>query len=184
MKKGFTLIETIVVIAIVSLTLPVIFSIFFVLLQQQTKIYRLNTVKKEGDYIISLIENTIKNKAVSIHSSTPPDDANKKCADDSSSYSSTTSLYFLGSNGNWFGYLVNADSIASSSAILPSIGLTSSKTKINNFSISCSRRYAYSQPSVYVSFDVQYCNDVACSQIRPEEIATMHYQTAIKLRSH
>lgn len=182
-KNGFTLIETIVVVAVIGLTLPVIFSIFFVLFQQQTKIYRLNTVKKEGDYIISLMENTIKNEAVTIHSANPPNDTNKKCAGDSTSYSSTSNLYFLNPNGLWFGYLVNGNTIASSSASLASINLTSSKTKVSSFSISCSRTYTYSQPSVSLSFNIEFCNDVACSQTRPEEIATLHYQTRIKLRN-
>ena len=186
-KSGFTLIETIVVVAVIGLTLPVIFAIFFVLLQQQTKNYRLNTVKKEGDYIISLIENTIKNEAVTILSSTspiPPDATNKKCASDSTSYSSTSGLYFLNKNELWFGYLVNGNTIASSSASLASINLTSSKTRISSFSISCSRTYMYSQPSISLSFNIEYCNDVACNQTRPEETALLHYQTRIKLRNY
>lgn len=185
MKKinGFTLIETIVVVAVIGLILPVIFSIFFVLLQQQTKIYRLNTVKKEGDYIINIIENTLRNDAVTIHSANPPNDANKVCANDSTSYSSTSSLYFLNKNTLWFGYLINSGVISSSSANLASINLTSSKTRINSFSISCSRTHIYSQPSVSLSFNIEYCNDVACSQTRPEEIASLFYKTRIKLRS-
>ncbi|KKP61104.1 MAG: hypothetical protein UR56_C0016G0015 [Candidatus Roizmanbacteria bacterium GW2011_GWC2_34_23] len=185
-KKGFTLIETIVVVAVIGLTLPVIFAIFFVLLQQQTKIYRLNTVKKEGDYVINLIENTIRDEAVTILSSNspiPPDATNLKCANDSTSYSSTSSLYFLNGEGSWFGYLVSGNTIASSSASLASINLTSSKTRISSFSISCSRKYLYSQPSVSISFNIKYCNDVACSQTRPEEIASLFYQTRIKLRN-
>jgi len=185
--KGFTLIETIVVVGVLGLTLPVIFSIFYVLLQQQTKIYRLNTTKKEGDYAINLIENTIKNQAVSIISSNspiPPDATNKKCDNDSSSYSSTSGLYFIDKDGSWFGYVVNGDTIASSSAALASINLTSSKTHITGFSISCSRTYLYSQPSVSLSFDIKFCNDVGCAQTRPEEISSLHYQTKIKLRNY
>jgi len=186
-KKSFTLIEMIVVVAVIGLTLPVIFSIFFVLFQQQSKIYRLNTIKKEGDYIISLIENNIKNEAVTILSSTspiPPDATNKKCDTDASSYSSTSGLYFIDKDGLWFGYLINGSTIASSSASLASINLTSSKTRISSFSISCSRTYKYSQPSISLSFNIEYCNDVACSQIRPEEIASLFYRTKIKLRNY
>lgn len=186
-NKAFTLIETIVVVAVLGLTLPVIFSIFFVLLQQQTKIYRLNTTKKEGDYVISLIENTVKNDAVMILSSNspiPPDATNKECDTDSSSYSSNSNLYFLDEEGDWFGYLINGTSIASSSAGLATINLTSSKTRITGFSISCSRTFQYSQPSVALSFDIEFCNDVACSQTRPEETSSLHYQTKIKLRNY
>ncbi len=186
-NRAFTLIETIVVVAVFGLTLPVIFSIFFVLLQQQTKIFRLNTTKKEGDYVISLIENTIKNDAVMIlsnNSPIPPDATNKECDTDSSSYSSNSSLYFLDKEGQWFGYLINGDAIASTSAGLASIDLTSTKTRITGFSISCSRAFQYSQPSVGISFDIEFCNDVACSQTRPEETSSLHYQTKIKLRNY
>lgn len=191
--KGFTLIETIVVVAVIALTLPVIFSIFFVLLQMQTKIYRLNTVKKEGDYIINLIENTIRNDAVTIISSPiPPDDTNKVCADDLSVYplsSTISNLYFLDKNGLWFGYIANGLTLASDSSKLDSQGLdpvnlTSSKTKVNDFSISCSRTNLYSQPSVSLSFRIEYCPDVACSQTRPEETASLFYQAKIKLRNY
>lgn len=187
MKRGFTLIETIVVVAVIGLTLPVIFAIFFVLFQQQTKIYRLNTIKKEGDFLINLISNNIKNDAsiiLSSNSPLPPDSTNKKCDGDSTNYSSNSSLYFLDKNGEWFGYLVSGNTIASSSASLASINLTSSKTKVSSFSISCSRTYMYSQPSVSLSFDIEFCNDVACSQTRPEELASLHYQTKIKLRNY
>lgn len=186
-SKAFTLIETIVVVGVLGLTLPVIFSIFFVLLQQQTKIYRLNTTKKEGDYVISLIENTIKNDAVMIlnsNSPIPPDATNKECDTDASSYSSNANLYFLDKEGQWFGYLINGTSIASTSAGLASIDLTSTKTRITGFSISCSRSFQYSQPSVGISFDIEFCNDAECAQTRPEETSTLHYQTKIKLRNY
>lgn len=186
-KKSFTLIETIVVVAVLGLMLPVVFSIFFVLLQQQTKIYRLNTTKKEGDYIISLIGNTIRNDAVTIlsnNSPIPPDTTNTECDTDSSLYSSNSNLYFLDKEGAWFGYLINGTAIASSSAALPAINLNSLKTRITGFSISCSRKFQYSQPSVALSFDIEFCNDVACSQTRPEETSSLHYQTKIKLRNY
>lgn len=186
-KKGFTLIETIVVVAVIGLTLPVIFAIFLVLLQQQTKIYRLNTVKKEGDYVISLIQNTIKKNAVLILSDTspiPPDETNTECDDDLTSYGSTSNLYFLDKNGLWFGYELSTDSIASSASNLATANLTSTKTQVSNFSIECSRTYIYSQPSVSLSFDIKYCIDAACDQTRPEETASLHYQTKIKLRNY
>ena len=184
-KKSFTLIETIVVIAVIGLILPVVFSIFFVLLQQQIKIYRLNTVKKEGDYLISIIENTLRNDTKSIHSAEPPTDLNIECSTESSAYGSTSSLYFLNNKDQWFGYLLNDNAIASASAstTMP-INLTSSKTKISNFSISCSRNYLYSPSSVTLSFDIKYCNDLACAQTRPEETASLFYQTKIKLRNY
>lgn len=188
-KRGFTLIETIVIISVIGLTLPVIFSIFFVLIQQQIKIYRMSVVKKEGDYLINIIQNTIKDKATIILSSstpTPPDDTNKVCISDSSSYSSSSGLYFLDKNGVWFGYLINAGSVASNSASFTSvINLTSSKILVNNFFISCSRANMYSPQSVSLSFDICYNSETEnCNPSRPEEIALLHYQTKIKLRNY
>lgn len=185
--KGFTLIETIIVVAVLGLTLPVIFSIFFVLLQQQTKIYRLNTTKKEGDYLINLISRNIKNDAsiiLSSNSPLPPNLTNKVCDADSTNYSSNSSLYFLDKNGRWFGYLINGNALASSSANLASTNLNSARTRITGFSIACSRTYMYSQPMVTISFDIEFCNTVACDQARTEEISTLHYNTKIKLRNY
>lgn len=182
-KKAFTLIEIVVVIAVISLILPVVFSIFFVLLQQQTKIYRLNTVKKEGDYVINLIDNTLKERAVTIHTATPPNDANKVCTSGPPPYSSISKLYFLDQNGAWFGYILNGNSIATASAGIPLIDFTSSKVRISSFSISCLRHNPFSKSVVSLSFNIEYCANDACNQTRPEETASLFYQTKIKLRN-
>lgn len=189
---GFTLIETIVVIAVIGLTLPVIFSIFFVLFREQTKIYRLNTVKKEGDYIINVMENTIKNKAIMTmnnNSPIPPDSTNTVCATDASDYGvspTVSSLYFLDQNGKWFGYIFGAQTISSNSASLTSpVDLTSNKTIISNFSISCMRKYKFSQQLISISFNICYkIGTDDCTSSRSEETASLHYQTRIKLRNY
>ncbi|PIY70331.1 hypothetical protein COY89_01780, partial [Candidatus Roizmanbacteria bacterium CG_4_10_14_0_8_um_filter_36_36] len=73
MKKwlAFTLIETVVVIGVIGLVLPVLFTILFVILQQQSKLNRLQQVKKNGDFVLSILEKTIKNRANSIYENTP-----------------------------------------------------------------------------------------------------------------
>ena len=182
MKKSFTLIETIVVVAVIGLTLPVLIGTIFILVRQQTKIIRLSQVKREGDYIINLMENTIRNRAISIHSGIPTE-GNIVCKDAGSS-SSGPPLYFLDKNGQWFGYLADSNSIASNSAN-PTINLTSSKILISNFSIDCSRKIIYSPASISLGFDI--CYDIGagvCTSTRPEEIASLHYQTRIKLRNY
>jgi len=192
MKRSFTLIETIVVVAVIGLTLPVLFAIIFTLIKQQVKIYRLSQVKREGDYVINLMENTIRNRAISIHSDTPTE-VNIVCKGVVGSYlySSTSSLYFRDKDKQWFGYLFDSDSIASKSADLDNplnvltSALTSSKTIVYNFSISCSRNTIYSPPSVSFDFDVCFVTGAGiCTSTRPEEIASIHYQTRIKLRSY
>jgi len=191
-NKGFTLIETIVVIAVIGLTLPVLFVIILTLMKQQVKIYRLSQVKREGDYIINLLENTIRNRAVTIHSG-QPSDANIVCQNADYPLSGTVdNLYFRDEDKQWFGYLFENNSIASKSADLdnpPNVltsPLTSSKILVNNtFSISCSRNSTYSPAAILLGFDICYDSGAGvCTSTRPEEVASIHYQTRIKLRSY
>lgn len=185
MKKSFTLIETVVVVAVIGLTLPILFTIILTLMKQQLKIYRLSQVKRGGDYLINIMENIIRDNAITIHTTTPPSDANIICKNIGTS-ASGTSLYFLDKNKKWFGYLATGNSVASTSANLASpINMTSSKTIVSNFSIYCSRNSIYSPASILLGFDI--CYDTGggiCTSTRPEEITSIHYQTRIKLRSY
>ncbi len=185
MKKAFMLIETIVVVAVIGLTLPVLFAIIFTLMRQQIKIYRLSQIKRGGDYLISITENIIRDNAITIHSSTPANDTNVICKNAGTS-PSATSLYFLDKNKQWFGYLVSGNSVASASVNLASpINLTPSKIIVSNFFIYCSRNSVYSSTSVLLGFDICYdTGSGVCTSTRPEEITSMHYQTRIKLRSY
>ena len=185
MKRSFTLIETIVVIAVIGLTLPVLFAIILTLMRQQVKIYRLSQVKRGGDYLINIMENIIKDNAFTIHTATPPNDANIICKNIATSPSST-SIYFLDKNKQWFGYLATSNSVASTSANLASpINLTSSKIIVSNFSIYCSRNSIHSPAVILLGFDICYdTGPGVCTGTRPEEITSMHYQTKIKLRSY
>lgn len=194
MKRSFTLIETIVVVAVIGLTLPVLFAIIFTLMRQQVKIYRLSQVKREGDYVINLMENTIKNRAIIIYKSAVLNDTNIVCKNVGNyTLSSTDNLYFLDEDKHWFGYEYDGSSkIASKSADLfnpPNIltfPLTSTKTKVSNFSISCSRNSLYSSASILLGFDICYNTGSGnCTSTRPEEITSiLHYQTRIKLRNY
>lgn len=186
-NKGFTLIETIVVIAVIGLTLPVLYAINFAIMRQQVKIYRLSQIKREGDYLINIIENTVKDRAVTIHSISPALETNIVCNKDPSEYSSLTELYFLDKGGQWFGYKYEGSKISSKSADLtnPSINLISSKTLVSNFSISCAKDTIYSPASVSFAFDVCYDAGAGlCTSTRPEEVNSIHYQTRIKLRNY
>jgi len=187
--NGFTLIETIVVIAVIGLTLPVLFSVIFTLMRQQVKIYRLSQIKREGDYVINLMENTIRNRAVTIYKSAVLDDVNIVCKTAGSSWPNP---YFFDEDKRWFVYSASGNSVVSTSANLSPppinliINLTSSKIIVSGFSISCSRNSVYSPASISLSFDVCYDTGLPnCATTRPEEFTpTLHYQTRIKLRNY
>ncbi len=182
-KKGFTLIEMIVVVAIVGLVVPAIFAIIFGIIREQTKINRLVTVKGEGDYILNIVANTIRNNAFSIHSATPPSDSNLVCNDTGTS--DPGPLYFQDQHGEWFGFIINGETVSSeSSALVESAMLNSQQTIITNFSLGCSRVNTFSAPVISIEFDICFMTDAGlCSSTRVEETAELHYQTKIKLRN-
>lgn len=181
-KRGFTLIEIVVVIAVVALVVPAIVAILLGILREQTKIYRLSTVKKEGDNILTVMNTNIRNNALTIHSSSPPDETNIVCQNIELSDPSS-SLFFQNIEGNWFGFSASASAVTSTSAGL-ALNLNSNKTAISNLIFTCIRNAAYSPALVSVSFDICYAQSPGiCAAGRGEETASLHYQTRIKLRN-
>ena len=202
-KKSFTLIETVVVIAIIGLIIPAVFSIIFSLFLEQTKIYRLTQVKREGDYALGIIETIARNNGVSIYSgcsnlSTP---TNIQCASNAGSFpvqfpippttSDGSDFCFQDKYSAGFQFYFNgsSNSIASNSSVLSSpVNLTSNKVVISNFKVSCLRTVAFSPPVITVAYDICYNTGsgaaVPCNSSRPEETASLHYQSNIQLRSY
>ena len=185
MKKSFTLIEMIVVIAVIGLVLPALFSIVFVILQQQTKIYRLSEVKKQGDAALSIIEDVMKNNGYGIYSEQAL--TNEKCAVASSVYPAAApydgaNFYLKDKLGNWFRFDLSNSAISSSSAhLIQPASLTNSKVVISSdHFISCSRTSLYSTPLIFIKFSVSYNT----TSTRNEEIASITYQTRIKLKNY
>ena len=165
-RSCFTLIETIVVIAVIALTLPVLIGTIFIVVRQQTKVVRLSQVKREGDYLINIIENAIKDRAESIHSAKPSNSTNLACNLAGSSFSGPP-LYFLDKTGKWFGYEVGVNTVASASAV-STVNLTSGNIILSNFSISCLRNTIYSPSSVLLDFDICYDTGAGdCLSFRP-----------------
>lgn len=180
-KESFTLIEMIVVLGVLVLAIPSLFAIIFVILNQQAKIYRLSEVKRQGDYALSIIESTVRNNAEAVYSDSGL--TTKQCFDTGSNttYQGPT-LYLKDRYGAWFSYS-GAGTIASSSSNLASaINLTSDSTTISNFVMSCTKSGDFSPPVIYIGFDIGWTQGAGITP-RPQESATMSYQTRIKLRT-
>ncbi len=181
-KKGFTLIEMLVVVGVVALILPAVFSIIFTILRQQAKIYALQEVKRQGDFVLNNMRTVLKNSAVTVHSGTPPTDSNLVCA--TASGPSSGQIYFKDRFNNYFSYAVDSAQLIASSSSIPSTstGLTNDKVKVEEgtFSIKCERGAAFSPPIISISYVVEY--DSASS--RPEDTASFTYQTKIQLKSY
>lgn len=177
-KSGFTLIETIVVIAVIALTLPIIFAIIFIILQQQVKIYRLAEVKRQGDNVLSFMQNTIKASGSKIYAGTYPSIASPLCATTTGGAVAISQPYYiLDKNSNWFYYSLSGNNIASYSATLGGVALNTSNVRISSLSLTCTRTATYSSPIIAVSFSVNYIT----TSTRLEDNASLSYQTRIKL---
>lgn len=184
-KSGFTLMETIIVIGIISLILPVIFSIIFSITRQQAKVYVLSTVKREGDNALNIIENAIRNNVVSIHNAIPQT-TNKVCTDSSLQYPLTgtsdgSDFYFLDKNGQYLRFRLLNNEIASSSATA-TVDLTSdTNTRITDFDISCKQTSTFTSPIVDIHFKIE---QKQIQSQRAEDVASLDYSTKIKLRNY
>jgi prepilin-type N-terminal cleavage/methylation domain-containing protein len=152
-QSGFTFIEMLIVVAIISIIIPALFALFFAHVRAQSKVFQLQQVKENGDSALGIMETLIKDGAISIHSASPPTSGNEVCATASSSYSGT--LYFLDRSSTYFSFALSSGKIASSSSAMgTTVNLTNSKSTISSLAISCSRSSTYAEPLVSISFTV------------------------------
>lgn len=200
MKKSFTFIEMVVVISIMLLIIPALFSVIFTILREQVRVIKFAIVKREGDYLLNSMANLIKNEAISVHSFKPPSEENLICNTVYNYSTTSAALYFKNKDGGWFGYNQDISNLASLSAqpiptsfpgLTPSPSpapfqyvLNSLNTKVRNFTIGCKTNYAYGFPLINISFDICYKTSLGyCDTPKPEENVNLHYETKIKLRN-
>lgn len=177
MKKGFTLIEMIIVVGVISFLLPTLFSIIFTLFRQQYKILALNLVKKEGDFALTQIESAIRANATGIYSDagiTPV------CNTSGAEYDGGdgAAFYLKNQAGEWFRFQLSSGRIASNSATT-NANLTSPRVLVTDFDISCEKTTSFTLPLVSVSYTV----DVNTTSERDEDTASFPYQFKVKLRN-
>lgn len=182
---GFTFIEMIVVIAVIAITLPVLFTIIFAITKQQLKIYRLSEVKRQGDYALNIIENSIRGKAALISADLTPEPTHQLCLTPAANPTPILTGYFFDKNNTYFKFSSTTNLIKQNFSGTIS-NLSNNKTRVENFNMSCVRSSPYSPPLINISFDICYNNNVSCSTLmsRPEENASLQYKTSVKLRSY
>ena len=184
-KSGFTFLELLVSIGVIGFVLPALFAVIFIIFQQESKLLRLTEVKRQGDTLLTSMENTIRNNTTNIYSDPGLADINEICGISTTGLSGPYfQMYFKDKNSQMFGYTLSTGSIASVSAN-PNINLTSSKVLIDSFNISCSRQSRYSTPSITINFHICYITTAAsCISTRPEDKADLTYQTQIGLTNY
>ncbi len=170
-KHGFTLIELTIVLTILGIILPAVFSIFLAHLRAQTKVLILQEVKRNGDEALNTITTLIKADGRSLQDV----DGARVCDTAGTTYSDD--IYVVDSNDNRFMFHEVQGRIASESA--QTDYLTTSKVAVTNFSLTCQRDSQFTSPLLTLSFNVSQ----AQSTSRAEESVTLPYQTKVRLRN-
>ena len=199
-KKAFTLVEVVVVVAILGISIPVIFSVITTVAKQQGKIYRLNEAKQQGDYALAYIRNYIRSNGGQLYRNLNAGELqNELCATEGVIVSqSGQDFYFERADlpNRYFRIYNGRASIALddgqreiSQLFFDTNGsveeLTTNKVKIENFEIKCLRKNLASQPFIHVSFLIYYTGDSDSFDINiapPDDIAILNYQTVVQLR--
>jgi type II secretory pathway pseudopilin PulG len=156
-KKSFTLIEIVVVISVLALALPAVFAILFVILRQQIMLNGLQEAKKQGDNAMVVIQNKIRNNAMTIYSDDSCTTTTEVCTSDIKTYLSSTPpdrlLSFKDKLGNCF-YISYKDS--NKTIKIDASDLTTDRLTITDFSIGCGQSIEFVPPIVNVSFKIRY----------------------------
>ncbi|NTU46946.1 prepilin-type N-terminal cleavage/methylation domain-containing protein [Candidatus Roizmanbacteria bacterium] len=172
--RGFTMIELLIVIGVLALTFPLIFAVLFQILQQQARIYQLIEVKREGDFILNSVEYILKNRVATVYNSTGV----QVCTTGTGGIA-VSGIHFKDKDNTDITYsLVTSGSthlFASNSAIL-----TTAKTNVTNFSLSCTRTNTWSPPLISVRLVLE--NYPKSS--REKENISLDYRTKVKLKSY
>ena len=144
-KKGFTLIEVIVVISVIALIIPAIYSIIFSILKQQIYLYQLTQVKRQGDTAMNIIKESIK-PIVNI-----VDESGIQLCKDSIPEGDPV-LQFIDKNANRFYFYTDPDNKLVLWQQTPNV-LTNDKVIISNLSVTCTD----TAPAIIkVSFTIRY----------------------------
>lgn len=161
-KKSFTIIEMVIVVGVLSFTLPLLFSIIFLILRQQTSIYALQELKKQGDNVFSTIQSTIKQNGVYIvNPSITPFPPYPTIVDNCPTYPTPSLtpapyIFLYDKDGRDFSYYLVGAKIASNSALnsINNYFLSNDNISVSNLQFSCYRSNQFSPPIVWTSFKV------------------------------
>lgn len=186
-QKGFTLVESIIVLAIFSLIIPSVFSIITAITQQQADIYRLTEMKHQGDYALEYIKKSILKNAAKIYKYTNSTDTYEEvCSQNiyTDNFFETTEngkdfrmsfktdpnsyLYFRTENGT----LIKGDTSEGEAE------LTNAVIYIPYFHIECFQKNKNISPLIHIQFAVIYKNKSG----QKVNINPLIYQTKFKLK--
>lgn len=174
-QRGMTLVEVVVVIGIVSIALPALFSTLIVSTRQQVSISRINEVKSQGDTVLSAMTRRIKNNAIKlcVTSATDTSCATEVCG--STTTSPTNMNSFIDRASILTRYYLRGTSIYESNGATET-RLTNDRVKVNSLAIQCYKTSETSRPIIAIQYTV-IAEPIGNTDL--SEKATLDYSTKI-----
>lgn len=163
-KKGFTLIEILVVIGVLAIIVVVGSTSFFNLLKGSMKTRTISLVNQNGDYALAIMERMIRNGEIIENS------------DGQTCVSGMNKIKIINPDGDWTEFSCEGDTISSNSA-----SLISNQVKVanGNCSFDCQRAGIFEPDVVTINFTLSQ----AQTGVRPEEEASVVFKTTVVLRN-
>ncbi len=175
-NKGYTLIEVLIVITILGIIMPAVFSILFAILQQQAKISEITEVKRQGDYALQYMKEKISREADGVIDNTG---LLTLCDNPVQDTSATAGADFIFQGTSDFNFYTNAGILMFNQGLLTT-PLTASPIVISDFQIACIKKSTYASPIIMFSFRVTFNRASQDVQLGTTELL---YQSRVRLRT-
>ncbi len=203
-QRGFTLIEVVAVVAIIGISLPIVFSILTTIVEQQGKVYRLTEAKQQGDFVSAYLKAYLRRNGEAIYGSyvdgvftggiCDPEDGISTFATQSGKDFYFQNRYRPNSFFRFYNERVTIETgelgqtreisqimFDEDGSIHP---LTTNNVKVENFSIECFRKNSYGGPFVKISYLIYFTGNSDSFDINtapPEELAVLNYRLVVQL---
>ena len=152
-RHGFTFFELIVAVAVVSLILPTVFTIIFIMIRQQLVLYGYREIKKQGDSVYSNIQQLITENGIMV---TDSNYTYKEICPiyPTPSITMGSDLYLLDTQMNGITITGNTQIASISASTNITTYLTSNDVTISGLTFTCYKTNAYSPSVITVSYAV------------------------------
>lgn len=175
LRRGMTLVEVVVVIGIISIALPALFSTLIVSTRQQVSISRINEVKNQGDSVLGTMTSRIKNNADKLCISSTDHASCGTVVCGTATATPVTIDSFTDKSGTFVRYYLNAESLYESTGGVVK-RLTNDRVKVSLLTIQCQKLSDTTRPIVSIQYTVLA---EAVGNTKAEERATLDYSTKI-----
>lgn len=189
-QRGYTLIEMLIVLSLMGLIIPIIFSILYVLLNMQLKMYRLIETKRQGDRIMTFMKEKITREAVAIRRA----NGTSRCTTYTGSPETTTNgadfIFVKDTSATppTFHFSLNNDTLfTQDSTNMASTSLHDTRIEVSDFRIQCFKRnntlnpFQVNQDVILIGFSYTV-HFVDNSPTSAEGDTSLQYHTKIRLR--